>query len=59
MCDGHVIYQGEAKDSTRYFEDIDIPCPKFSNPADFFMKILTIDYPKNSNDEKKLEYLCS
>jgi len=47
MCDGHIMYQGEAKKSARYFEKIGIPCPKFANPADYFMRVLTVNYPKD------------
>ena len=31
--------------------------PQFANPADFFMKILAIKYPKKKDDEEKIEYL--
>eukprot|EP00347_Sterkiella_histriomuscorum_P009468 403341097 len=59
MCDGHIVYQGEAKKSARYFDKIDIPCPKFANPADYFMRVLTVNYPKDTNDEKKVKFLVS
>jgi hypothetical protein len=36
---------------------IDRPVPRFANPADFFMKILSIKYPKSKEDEDKLDYL--
>ena len=29
-------------------------CGKFANPADFFMRILSINYPKKQADEEKL-----
>jgi len=57
MADGHIMYQGLAKESTRYFSKIGLDCPTFSNPADYFMKILTINYPKQVNDEKKLAFM--
>jgi len=28
---------------------------KFANPADIFMKVLSVSYPMNQEDEKKLE----
>lgn len=31
--------------------------PRFVNPADFFMKELSIKYPKTAEDEKKLQNL--
>jgi ABC-type multidrug transport system ATPase subunit len=46
MADGHIVYQGDAKDSIQYFKKIERPVPQFANPADFFMKLLSIKYPK-------------
>ena len=57
MCDGHIVYQGDAKYSPEYFRKIDRPVPKFANPADFFMKLLSINYPKMPADEEKITYL--
>jgi hypothetical protein len=31
--------------------------PTFSNPADVFMKILAVNYPKSEEDENKISYL--
>ncbi|CDW80123.1 abc transporter family protein [Stylonychia lemnae] len=59
MCDGHIVYQGKASDVASYFKQINIPCPKFANPADFIMRITTVNYPKQPNDEKKVAYLKS
>jgi hypothetical protein len=36
---------------------INMPVPRFANPADFFMKVLSIRYPKQKEDEEKLAYL--
>mmetsp|Transcript_26773 Transcript_26773/g.25798 ORF Transcript_26773/g.25798 Transcript_26773/m.25798 type:complete len:92 (+) Transcript_26773:930-1205(+) len=33
--------------------------PLYANPADFFMKVLTIDYPKEKIDEDKIAYLVN
>jgi len=57
MADGHIMYQGDAKASVEYFKKIDRPVPQFANPADFFMKLLSINYPKRQEDEDKLAYL--
>ena len=57
MADGHIVYQGDAKASVEYFKKIDRPVPQFANPADFFMKLLSINYPKGPKDEEKLDYL--
>lgn len=57
MADGHIVYQGDAKNSIDYFKKIDRPVPPKTNPADFFMKLLSINYPKQQADEEKLTYL--
>ena len=57
MCDGNIVYQGDAKASVKYFKQIDRPVPQFANPADFFMKLLSIDYPVKKEDKEKLDYL--
>jgi ATP-binding cassette subfamily G (WHITE) protein 1 len=54
MMDGYIVYQGRAKDSTSYFASIGHSCPVTSNPADFYMKILSVNYPKNEEEDKKL-----
>ena len=46
MADGNIVYQGDAKESVKYFMDIKMPVPQFANPADYFMKLLSINYPK-------------
>lgn len=37
---GNIIYQGGANTAVKYFEKIGYPCPKLTNPADFFMKVM-------------------
>ena len=46
MCDGHIVYQGPPLEVPAHFAKADISFPKFSNPADVTMKILSINYPK-------------
>jgi len=57
MADGHIVYQGDAKKSVQYFQMINRPVPKFTNPADYFMRLLSVNYPKQNADVEKLEYL--
>jgi len=33
--------------------------PRFANPADFFMKVLSVRYPKPKEDEEKIEQLTN
>jgi ABC-type multidrug transport system ATPase subunit len=57
MADGYIVYQGDAKASIQHFKMINRRVPRFANPADFFMKILSVKYPKSKEDEENLEYL--
>jgi len=57
MCDGYTVYQGRAKSSPKYFSDLGYPISGFCNPADKFMAVLSINYPKRKEDNDKIEYL--
>ena len=57
MCDGHIVYQGDAKTSDQYFASIGYNVPRYANPADYYIKVLTINYPKEELDEKKIDVL--
>jgi len=57
MCDGNIVYQGDAKESAVHFKRIGKPVPRFANPADYFMKILSVNYPKGPQDVKNIEFL--
>lgn len=57
MADGHIVYQGDAKQSVTYFEEIGKPVPRQTNPADFFMKLLSINYPRQAADKQKMKEL--
>lgn len=56
MSDGYCVYQGDAKKSAKYFRDLKFKLPTFSNPADTYMRILAVNYPKIEKDFKKLEF---
>lgn len=57
MCDGHTVYQGIANQSPGYFNQINYKMAQFCNPADVFMRILNINYPKQTEDEEKIKML--
>jgi hypothetical protein len=59
MCDGNIVYQGIANRAPKYFEKIGYEIASYANPADVFMRIISIDYPKQDKDEEKLENLVS
>lgn len=54
MMDGHIVFQGRANICPQYFKKIGYPLPKLGNPADHFMKILSLSYPLTKADEEKL-----
>lgn len=41
LKDGHLVYQGKAEHSLKYFDAIGCPMPSFCNPFDFFLEILS------------------
>ena len=57
MADGFTVFQGDALESMDYFRTLKFAVPKRCNPADFFMKVLDIKYPKQDDDIKKLNDL--
>ncbi|TNV86565.1 hypothetical protein FGO68_gene1560 [Halteria grandinella] len=59
MMDGHIVYQGGAIESTNHFSDIGLVCPMLVNPTDFFMKILSVNYPKLEEDEAKIKIILN
>lgn len=56
MVDGHIIYDGEASKSIKYFADIGLPVPKHTNPTDYYMKLMNKEGIMLSYIEKKQEY---
>jgi len=46
MADGNIVYQGLANKAPSYLKSMGFEFGTFANPADIFMKILSINYPK-------------
>jgi ATP-binding cassette, subfamily G (WHITE), eye pigment precursor transporter len=55
MMDGYIVYQGLARESPLHFGSIGYSCPIHKNPSDYFMGILSVNYPKTSDDEKLIK----
>ena len=57
MVEGHIIYQGEAKDSMDYFNQIGYPCPELTNPPDYYMRIIYLENRNalNPQETEKLQ----
>lgn len=43
MAMGKIIYFNEARLAVDYFAGIGYKCPELSNPADYFMSIMSIE----------------
>ncbi|KFV78238.1 ATP-binding cassette sub-family G member 8, partial [Struthio camelus australis] len=52
LTSGVTVYSGMARDMVQYFTELGYPCPKYSNPADFYVDLTSID---KQNTEKEME----
>ncbi|XP_037987298.1 ATP-binding cassette sub-family G member 8 isoform X1 [Motacilla alba alba] len=52
MTSGLTAYCGTAKDMVQYFTELGYPCPRYSNPADFYVDLTSID---KQTAEKEME----
>lgn len=56
MAHGHIIYHNESRKAVEYFAKIGYQCPEFTNPADYFMNIMSIESieMKDTDDAEEL-----
>ena len=57
MGDGAILFQGKASDAKNFLAEQGYKLPRFGNPADYFMKILTFSYPKTEEDVTRFQSL--
>jgi hypothetical protein len=43
LAQGKIIYYNEARLAVAHFDRIGFKCPELSNPADYFMSIMSIE----------------
>ena len=43
LADGRTAYDGPAQEAVQYFGELGFRCPVYSNPADYFIKLLSRD----------------
>ncbi|KAG8443621.1 hypothetical protein GDO86_008969 [Hymenochirus boettgeri] len=55
LSSGDTIYSGTAKDMVAYFTTIGYPCPRYSNPADFYVDLTSIDHRNKERETETLE----
>jgi len=52
LSSGKTAYSGPAKKAVEYFASLGYPCPTYSNPSDFYMKILKI---RDETDQERVD----
>ena len=57
MFDGHIVYQGAPEKVPEHFAKGKIEFPKFKNPADVAMQVLSVKYPKTPEDDAYVQRL--
>ncbi|XP_069464561.1 ATP-binding cassette sub-family G member 8 [Ambystoma mexicanum] len=55
LSSGTTIYSGAACDMVQYFTSIGYPCPRYSNPADFYVDLTSIDRRSSEQEKECLE----
>ncbi|XP_051945908.1 ATP-binding cassette sub-family G member 8 isoform X2 [Xyrauchen texanus] len=43
MSSGSAVYCGQAKDMVPYFTALEYPCPRYCNPSDYYVDLISID----------------
>ena len=59
MQDGHIVFQGTTQRSQKYFSEQGYKIARYSNPADIYLKILAINYPKTDHDIQKIKSIVN
>lgn len=50
LVDGRCLYRGATRDTIPYFASVGLHCPKYHNPADFMIEVVSKEYG-NFNDQ--------
>lgn len=59
MAQGKIIYFNEARLSVDYFASINFRCPELSNPADYFMSIMSIESQEEEDTDDRDQLIKS
>jgi len=59
LAQGKIIYFNEARLAVDYFASINFRCPELSNPADYFMSIMSIESQEGEDTEDKQQLMRS
>nr|XP_044993617.1 ATP-binding cassette sub-family G member 8 isoform X2 [Jaculus jaculus] len=55
MTSGTTVYLGPAQHMVQYFTEIGHPCPRYSNPADFYVDLTSIDRRTKEQEAATME----
>nr|XP_033335894.1 ATP-binding cassette sub-family G member 4-like [Megalopta genalis]XP_033335895.1 ATP-binding cassette sub-family G member 4-like [Megalopta genalis]XP_033335897.1 ATP-binding cassette sub-family G member 4-like [Megalopta genalis] len=54
LVDGKCLYDGATKNMVDYFASVGLQCPKYHNPADFMIEVVTKEYGDYTDQLEKL-----
>jgi len=52
LAKGRLVYNGAANGAVDYFASVGYQCPPYTNPADFFIKLIHIDHTSKQSAER-------
>lgn len=55
LSSGSAVYFGPAKDMVPYFTSLGHPCPRYCNPSDFYVDLISIDRRSSEKEAECLE----
>jgi ABC-type multidrug transport system permease subunit len=54
LAKGRTVFSGPVQEVAPYFEELGYPCPRFSNPADHMLKLVSDDFVVQVNEKEIL-----
>ncbi|CAB4026460.1 white-like, partial [Paramuricea clavata] len=58
LAEGRITYLGPSNEAVSYFGSIGFPCPGNYNPADFFIRTLTVNPTEYEQSIERIKYVC-
>uniref|UniRef100_A0A673JIK8 ATP-binding cassette, sub-family G (WHITE), member 8 n=1 Tax=Sinocyclocheilus rhinocerous TaxID=307959 RepID=A0A673JIK8_9TELE len=55
LSSGSAVYCGQAKDMVHYFTSLGYPCPRYCNPSDYYVDLISIDRRSPEKEAQCLE----
>uniref|UniRef100_A0A9J7ZB70 ATP-binding cassette sub-family G member 8 n=2 Tax=Cyprinus carpio TaxID=7962 RepID=A0A9J7ZB70_CYPCA len=55
LSSGSAVYCGQAKDMVAYFTSLGYPCPRYCNPSDYYVDLISIDRRSPEKEAQCLE----